>query len=448
MEKKVKNLSTSRIIASTKRGRKVELVQKDDIEKCILQENERKYHQTEGTGQLQKGQLLRDFGTMGNGPQTVALLSGNYSAPKGLSIATREFLNLMKRPATVQQVLPISYKEFCSGWSLAKERTSSNGPHFGHYKASMLHPEISLLLYQRAIFPTITGYSPRRHRQGVDVMLLKKENVYDVERLRTIVLFDSEANMNYKHLGRRAMNAAIKNNMISTEQYSHPNRKSIDHALNCRLVMDHQLYQRQPYVITSCDLKSCYDRINHTSASLALQKIGMAKEEVISMFTSIQSMTHRVRTAFGDSSFTYGGQIENDTWLLPPQGVLQGNGSGPTIWSILSSCIFQILRKRGQCNSFRSAIRNLLLELSGFAYVDDTDLLQVNDTVEEVVCYMQQKLSEWNDIVGVTGGILAPSKCWWYLITFQYISGKWKTVSPKGDFSLLLRDETKKKNTN
>jgi hypothetical protein len=114
---------------------------------------------------------------------------------------------------------------------------------------------------------------------GVDVMLLKKENSYAVDNLRTIVLFDSEANMNYKHLGRRAMQAALKNQLIATEQYSRPHRKSIDHALNRRLVMDHQLYIRQPYAITSCDLKSCYDRINHTSASLALQRTGIAKRQ-------------------------------------------------------------------------------------------------------------------------------------------------------------------------
>ena len=67
----------------------------------------------------------------------------------------------------------------------------------------------------------MTGYSPNRHRQGMDVMLLKKENSYNVDRLHTIVLFDLEANMNYKHLGgRRAMNAAIKLNQVAMEQYS------------------------------------------------------------------------------------------------------------------------------------------------------------------------------------------------------------------------------------
>jgi hypothetical protein len=92
-------------------------------------------------------------------------------------------------------------------------------------------------------------------------MLLKKENNFHVDSLRTIVLFDSEANMNYKHIGRKAMQLALDQNQIATEQYSRPRRKAIDHALNRKLIMDHQLYNRQPYAMTSCDLKSCYDRM-------------------------------------------------------------------------------------------------------------------------------------------------------------------------------------------
>ena len=76
MERKLANMSTSRVITCNKKGRKKELVQKEDVEQCILQENERKYHQTEGTGQLQTGQLLRDLGKMGEGPKAEALLHG------------------------------------------------------------------------------------------------------------------------------------------------------------------------------------------------------------------------------------------------------------------------------------------------------------------------------------------------------------------------------------
>jgi hypothetical protein len=259
----------------------------------------------------------------------------------------------------------------------------------------------------------ITGYAPKRHRQGIDVMLLKKENVNDVDKLRTVVLFDSEANMNYKHLGRRAMKAAIKLHQIVPEQYSRPNRSSIDHALNRQLVMDHQTYTREPYALVSVDLKSCYDRINHTSASLALQRTGIHKAEIISMFDSIQRMTHKVQTAFGDSKSTYGGNSSTSKWKLPPQGVLQGNGSGPAIWSILSSCIFQALHHQGHYNILTSAIRNLILQLTGFAYVDDTDLLQTAQTVEKVVHDMQKTLNAWQDCASVTGGLLSPAKCWY-----------------------------------
>lgn len=104
---------------------------------------------------------------------------------------------------------------------------------------------------------------------------------------QTIVLFDSKANMNYKYNGRRSMSAAIKQNQIATEQYIRPNRKAIDHAINRHLVLDHQLYMWQPYAMIGCDLKGCYDQINHSSASLALQHIGVSTYEIISMLNTI-----------------------------------------------------------------------------------------------------------------------------------------------------------------
>jgi hypothetical protein len=279
LERKVQNLATSRLTVTTTTGMTKELTQKEAIEDHIIWSNEKKYHQTEGHGQLQKGQLLHDTGIMGTGPKANQILQGVYTPPVGTSEVTKSFLHVLKQPTNCKTVPLPSYSEFCQGWQKAKETTGSNGPHFGHYKvATIYHPHIGKLLYRQSQIPMLTGYSPRRHREGIDVMLLKKEQNYHVDKLRTIVLFDSEANMlNNKHTGRRSMDAAIKLNEIVTEQYSRPNRKAIDHALNRRLVMDHQLYLRQPYSFASCDLKSCYDRINHTSASLSLQKIGIRK---------------------------------------------------------------------------------------------------------------------------------------------------------------------------
>jgi hypothetical protein len=341
------------------------------------------------------------------------------------------------QPETIK-IKPVSFSAFCQGWKRAKEKTSSVGPHFGHYKAGVHHTTIANLLYQRSILPMITGYSPKRHKKGTDVMLLKKENVFDVERLRTIVLFDTKANMNNKHTGKRAMDTAIAKDMIAIEQYSRPNRKAIDHSINHRLVLDHQYYLRQPFVLTSCDLKSCYDRINHTAASLSLQKVGIPQSKVTAMLSSIQNMSHRVRTAYGDSDKEYGWNNHVGAWKLPPQGVLQGNGCGPAIWTIISSFLFSILGDKGFRNSFVSAISKDLLELAGFAYVDDTDLIQTANDVTVAVKKMIDLLDFWTQLVEVTGGMLAPEKCWCYIVDFHFKRGRWQTIESHMENNIVI----------
>jgi hypothetical protein len=157
MERKLTNLATSRVTLSTSHGQQVELTKKADIEKSIIRANERKYHQTEGHGQVQTGWLLHDLGIMGTGPQSEAVLSGTYVPPPGTTAATTQFLEALKRPFGYKSVPPVTFEEFYTGCKKAKERTSSSGPHFGHYKAALHHARISRLLYKRAMIPMLTG---------------------------------------------------------------------------------------------------------------------------------------------------------------------------------------------------------------------------------------------------------------------------------------------------
>ena len=98
------------------------------------------------------------------------------------------------------------------------------------------------------------------------------------------------------------------------------------------------------------NLKGCYDRIVNNAAALALLRIGVSKAKIHSMFDTIQRMVHRIQTGFGDATETYGGDDIID-WEFTPQGVLQGNASGPTIWSVLSLVIFEILHDKGRLQS-------------------------------------------------------------------------------------------------
>jgi hypothetical protein len=52
-----------------------------------------------------------------------------------------------------------------------------------------------------------------------DVEILKKAGVYDVEKMRTILLMNAEFNMNNKKLGQDMMNHAEKHGALAREQY-------------------------------------------------------------------------------------------------------------------------------------------------------------------------------------------------------------------------------------
>ena len=94
-----------------------------------------------------------------------------------------------------------SVAEYRQSWNVMKEKTSSRELHFGHFKAGMQHDLLSIVHWILAEIPFRTGYSPRRWQHATDVMILKKLGVYDVDALRTIVLYESDFNHNNKLIG-------------------------------------------------------------------------------------------------------------------------------------------------------------------------------------------------------------------------------------------------------
>ena len=118
---------------------------------------------------------------------------------------------------------------------------------------------------------------------------------------------------------------------------------AIDQSLNKRLTYDIIRQKKRPGALCSNDAKSCYDRIVHSVASLAMQRVGAPVEPIICMFTSIQNLQHRIRTVFGDSEVGFSGAL----YVVPIQGVGQGNGAGPQIWAVVSTPVLNMLRSLG-----------------------------------------------------------------------------------------------------
>ena len=431
--------STTKIHVKTPEGF-IEITQMLTMEDYIMRENEEKFHQTEGWSPLLDGQLAKDLGCYGDGPKVDEVLNGTYLPPLGTTKATQLWLKSLAIPHNSQrQWLTTSLQNFRQGWKKVKERTTSGDLHFGHFKASVDSSKIGQLQYQMSILPMQAGFSPERWKQGTDVMILKAPEVYFLDKLRTIVLYEADFNHENRRLGKDAMQSALDSDLIAAEQFSRPGRSAQDNALAKRLVFDHFRFLKHPFGMCACDLKSCYDRVVHTAASIALQRVGVPKSRMTCMFETIQNLVHTVRTAYGKSHKSYGGYSPIFTNM--PQGLGQGNGAGPTIWSILSSTVFDVLHSEGYSSTFCSALSLGLLKLCGFAYVDDCDLVADGISVGDVYEKLQSVLTMWDELMQINGAAIAPDKCWWYLVSFQWSGGKWRYSHQGAALQLHARDK-------
>lgn len=61
----------------------------------------------------------------------------------------------------------------------------------------------------------------------------------------------------------------------------------------------------------------------------------------------------------------------------PIHGIGQGNGAGPAIWAFISTPLLNILWEHGFGFKFTAPVSGLRIRFAGFAFVDDTDLLQM-----------------------------------------------------------------------
>ena len=84
----------------------------------------------------------------------------------------------------------------------------------------------------------------------------------------------------------------------------------------------------------------------------------------------------------------------------------------------------------------------------GVAYVDDTDLIQLdmrntNNNSEDTLIKMQKAINRWEDGLKPTGGAIVPIKSWVYPIAFKFDNnGKWKYKSTEEiNFDFTLKNE-------
>jgi hypothetical protein len=270
------------------------------MEKAIIKSNKQKFQQSFATPfyNYPYNQL---FGYQGLTKSSQLVLAGKFKPPPNSSEHLKNFITQLVMPSSIKNK-PNPINSYVKFWKKAKENVSCYPSEFS-FAALKASSHDNYLAHTDCIMtriPLITGHSPKCWRRCVDVMIKKKSNLTDIDNLRTICLFEVDANYCFKHIGREMMKNAEHHGTIAKEQYrSRKKHRAIDLVLNKVLTNDILRQSKRAGAICSNDAKACYNLIGHAQASLCMQRQGVPKSAVQCLFTTLQKATHCVRTSYG-----------------------------------------------------------------------------------------------------------------------------------------------------
>ena len=418
------------------------------VEEGCMNENRARYDQTRApysTPPMQEP-LFSTFTGPNAESTSMALMEGRFPIPSAVDPSTRAFLSQCRfAPGHSPVPVVITPEDHIEYWTKNPENKGSepNGLHNGHFKAGI---QSSVIAECDALFrniPLSTGMVPLNWRNLMNFAIEKKAGDFRLAKMRTIQLMNSEYQANTKKLGRTAMQNAEKNALIPSGQCgSRTRHQAIDLAWSKRLVWDLLLLQRRSAGWISNDAKSCFDRVVHWVAILALLRFGLTWRALTMMFDTLATSKHRVRTGFGDSTAVFYPPSN-----VPFQGCGQGNGAGPAIWVAISSILITMMEAAGYGFECLSALDSNLVTAQCFCFVDDTDVIEasssVNTSGEDILPSVQQAATLWARGIRATGGAINPDKSFWWLIDFDWDpqGGRWKfrskqTMAPDLDLQI------------
>ncbi len=148
---------------------------------------------------------------------------------------------------------------------------------------------------------------------------------------------------------------------------------------------------KRPGAICLNDAKSCYDLIGHTQALISMQPQGVPTSVVMIVCLRLCRMLN--------AKLGLDTEIQTITMeTLPMHGITQGNGAGPAKWVVVSSPLLNMLRSKGLGCSFTVPVSGIKVNIVGYSFVDDTDLMQTlpsGSIYEEVLSMIQKSIDTW-----------------------------------------------------
>jgi hypothetical protein len=390
-----------------------------------------------------------DIPFTGTGPTAESILNGTFQyTPTGPTGRYNQLLLEELRRKLPDLPVEISENDIKQGFKTWKEITSTSpsNRHLGHY-VSLLRPdgraadeaqtkhlaaEIMETHHKMTSLCAKLGISLVRWQEIVTAMLEKEPGRPKLHRLRVIHLIEADLNLLIKILiARRFVWHGEAHGIFGEAQAgSRPGRSAIDVVLQKELTYDLSLRTLTNLAMMENDATACFDRMVPSLVMLALRAKGVPPEITTLIGKTLEKMRYRIKTKLGISKKHY-----SHTELDPVYGTGQGSTGSPCFWLLISTMLFKIIEKLAHGLVFvdPEQLETLKRILEGF--VDDTDVA-INDhetpySPQQMVEVLQADAQHWEKLLFTSGGKLELSKCFFYLLYWQFNDDGIPELTPK-----------------
>ena len=182
------------------------------------------------------------------------------------------------------------------------------------------------------------------------------------------------------------------NAMLPTMQHgSVPGRHCISAVIKKVLSHDHLRVTKRNGAFLVNDAVGCYDRLVNNLVLMLMVKLGIPKLVAACIWDLWDNVIHLIKTIYGISSVMYG-----NTAGKPLYGPGQGSTCGPIFWLLCYWVIVTSLDPTITAAKFISAWREIIVEITGVSFVDDSSLSVTSDYIYDPT--ITDAVNQWKEV--------------------------------------------------
>ncbi len=217
---------------------------------------------------------------------------------------------------------------------------------------------------------------------------------------------------------KRLIRHAECHNPINSAQWgSRPCHRASDAVLQKEIQYELTNALQRQLVAMELDARACYNRIIATCAMLISMLHGMPAEACNMQKQMLENASFKIRTSLEESTETF-----SHSTTSPVYGNGQGSGALPPVWVLISSVLLDEMDQSKFRLRFQDPSGTIDHDRVMVVYVDDSGMMINNFPVGEGISSIQTVAQKWEKLLFSSGGALAPRKCFFYLIEWEWDS--------------------------